>query len=92
VFFHIVKKSSNSLFDENSSNFVARLLMLFCCSLTSALQRHNNENSEQIFQEKELRGYSPNSYTHVSVSDLYIPLIGLPILLPENRWTKRGNL
>ncbi len=33
--------------------------------------------------EKELCGYSPNSYIHVSVSDadLYIPLIGLPILL-----------
>jgi hypothetical protein len=32
-------------------------------------------------QEKELRGYSLNSYIHVSVGDLYIPLIGLPILL-----------
>ncbi len=49
-----------------------------------ALQRHNPENSKQIFPEKGLRGYSPNSYTHVSVSDLYIPLIGLPILLQEN--------
>jgi len=37
-------------------------------------------------QKKELRGYSPNSYIHVSVSDLYIPLmIGLPIQLQENR-------
>jgi hypothetical protein len=46
----------------------------------------------QIFPEKELRGYSPNSYIHVSVSDLYIPVIGLPILLQENRWTERGNI
>jgi hypothetical protein len=45
-----------------------------------ASQRHNTENSKQIFPEKELRGYSPNSYIHVSVSDLYITLIGLPIL------------
>jgi hypothetical protein len=56
------------------------------------LQRHK-KISKQIFQEKELRGYRPNSYIHVSVSDLYIPLIGLPILLQENRWTpERGNI
>jgi hypothetical protein len=56
------------------------------------LQRHNNENSKQIFPGKELRGYSPNSYIHVSVSDLYIPLIGLPVLLKDNRWAERGNV
>ncbi len=37
------------------------------------LQRHNTENSKQIFPEKELHGHSTNSYIHVSVSDLYIP-------------------
>jgi hypothetical protein len=57
-----------------------------------ALQRHNTKISKQIFPGKELRGYSPNSYNHVSVSDLYIPLIGLPILLQENRWAERGNV
>jgi hypothetical protein len=31
------------------------------------------------------------SYIHVSVSDLYISTIGLPIVLQENRWTDRGN-
>ncbi len=45
-----------------------------------------------MFPEKELRGYSPNFYIHVPVSDLFIPLIGLPILLQENRLTKRRNL
>jgi hypothetical protein len=55
------------------------------------LQRHNTENSKQISPGKELRGYSPNSYIHVSVSDLYIPLINLPILPQENRWAERGN-
>jgi hypothetical protein len=45
------------------------------------MQKHNAENSKKIFLEKELRGSSPNSYIHVSVSDWYIPLIGLPILL-----------
>ncbi len=58
----------------------------------ATLQRHNTENSKQKFPEKELRGYSPNSYIPVSVSDLYIPLIGLPILPQENRWTERGNI
>jgi hypothetical protein len=45
----------------------------------------NTENLKQIIPEKELCGHSPNSYIHVSVSDLYmyIPTIGLPILLQE---------
>jgi hypothetical protein len=58
----------------------------------ATLQSHNNENSEQIFPEKELRGYNPNSCIHVSVIDLYIPLISLAILLQENRWTERYKL
>ncbi len=56
------------------------------------LQRHNTENLKQIFQGKELRGYSPNSHIHVSVSDLHIPLIRLPILLQENRWAEHRNI
>jgi hypothetical protein len=47
-----------------------------------ALQRHNSENSKQIFPEKILRGL--NIHIHVSVCDLYSPKIGLPILLQEN--------
>ncbi len=35
----------------------------------------------------ELRCLSPNFHIHVSVIDLYIPSIGLPILLHENMWT-----
>jgi len=57
----------------------------------STLQRHNTENSKQIFPEKELRSHSPNVHIHVSVSDLYIPTIGLPILLQENMWTDPGK-
>ena len=34
-----------------------------------------------IFPEKEYRGLSPSFHIHASVSDLYIPTIGLPILL-----------
>jgi hypothetical protein len=40
----------------------------------------------------KLLDLSPNSYIHVSVSDLYIPTIGLPILLQENRWTEYKNI
>jgi hypothetical protein len=32
----------------------------------------------------KLRGLVPNSNIHISVSDLYIPTIGLPILWQEN--------
>ncbi len=52
-----------------------------------SLQRHNTENSKQKFPEKELRGLSPNFHIHVSVSDLYIPMIRL---LQENMWTDPG--
>jgi hypothetical protein len=44
-------------------------------------QRHDTENLKQIFPEKEL-----------SVSDLDIPRIGLPILLQANMWTDPGNV
>ncbi len=56
------------------------------------LQRHNTENSKQIFPEKELRDLSHNYYIHVSVSDLYITTIGLPFLLQENMWTAPGHI
>jgi hypothetical protein len=49
----------------------------------SALQRQNTEISKQIFPEKEYGGLSPNFHIHASMSDLYIPTIGLPILLEE---------
>jgi hypothetical protein len=47
--------------------------------MQSTLQRHCTLNSKQIFSEMKLRGLVPNSYIHVSVSDIYIPTIGLPI-------------
>jgi hypothetical protein len=39
------------------------------------------ENSKQIFPEMKLRGFVPKSYIHVSVSDLYVPTIGLQTCL-----------
>ncbi len=38
----------------------------------------------------KLRGLVPNFHIQVSVSDLYIPTIGSPILLRQNRWTDRA--
>jgi hypothetical protein len=40
-------------------------------------------------QKKELRVLSPNSYIHVSVSDLYIPKIG-PHILTAAKQTDRS--
>jgi hypothetical protein len=39
----------------------------------------------------KLRRLVPNPYIHVSVSNLYIPTNGLPIL-QQYRWTDRGNI
>ncbi len=47
------------------------------------MQRQNAENLKQIFPEKEYRGLSPNFHIHVSVSELYTPTMGLPVLLEE---------
>jgi hypothetical protein len=53
-----------------------------CTLVRLALQRHCTENWKQIFPGKKLRGLVPNSYIHVSGSDLYIPSskIGGPIV------------
>ncbi len=49
----------------------------------NTLQRQNAENLKQIFPEKEYKGLSPNFHIHVSVSELYIPTMGRPVLLEE---------
>ncbi len=56
----------------------------------STMQRQNAENGnfetenlKQIFPEKEYWGISPNFHIHVSVSELYTPMMGLPFLLEE---------
>jgi hypothetical protein len=52
-------------------------------SLESTRQRQNAENLKQIFPEKEYRGLTPNFHIYMSVSELYIPNMGLPFLLEE---------
>jgi hypothetical protein len=51
-----------------------------------SLQMHCTENSKQIFPEMQPRGLVPNLYSHVSVSDLYIPMIGL-----QTQYSKIGG-
>jgi hypothetical protein len=53
---------------------------------------HCTENPIYVFPEVKLRGVDPNSYTHVSVSNLYGPRIGLPIWLYQNRQTDPRNI
>jgi hypothetical protein len=48
---------------------------------------HCKEDAIYVFPEIKLRGLVPNFSIHVSVSNLYIPRIGPPILLQQNRWT-----
>jgi hypothetical protein len=44
-----------------------------------------------LFPKQNYNVLSPRSYTHISVSDLYISRIDLPILLQGNMWTDSGN-
>ncbi len=50
------------------------------------------ENPIYVFPEMKLRGLVPSFNIHVSVNDLYIPRIGLPILLQQNRQTRPGKI
>jgi hypothetical protein len=45
-----------------------------------------------LFPKQNRNILSPSSYSHISVRDLYISTIGLPILLQENMWTDPGNI
>jgi hypothetical protein len=43
-----------------------------------------------LFPKQNYNVLSPSSDTPISVIDLYISRIGLPILLQENMWTDLG--
>ncbi len=47
--------------------------------------------SKKIFPEKELRGHSPNFHSHVSVSNLYLPTINLPIAVGKKIGTEAAQ-
>ncbi len=50
---------------------------------------HSTENLKQLFPEIKQRGFDPNFYIHVSVNDLYIPMIGPQT---QNSRTDHGNI
>jgi hypothetical protein len=52
---------------------------------------HCKEILIYVIPGKELRGLNPNFNICVSVSDLYIPRIGPPIFLQQNRQIDREN-
>jgi hypothetical protein len=54
-----------------------------------------NETAQPCYFQLYFQNYNalpPNFHIHVSVSDLKIPRIGLPILLQPNRQTNPGNI
>jgi hypothetical protein len=53
---------------------------------------HCTEKSIYVLPEMKLHGIVPNTYIHIYVSDFYIPRIGLPIWLQQNRPTNSGNI
>jgi hypothetical protein len=53
---------------------------------------HCTENPIYVFLEMKLCSLVPNSYIPVSVSDLFIPRIRLPIWLQHNWQTDPGNI
>ncbi len=56
------------------------------------LTLHCIEDPIHVFPKMKLCGLSPHFHIHVSVSDLYIPSIGPPILLQQNRPNHGGNI
>ncbi len=45
-----------------------------------------------LFPKQNYNFLSPSFNAHISVRDLYISRIGLPILLQGNMWTDPGNI
>jgi hypothetical protein len=58
-------------------------LVSFICS-----RKHTVRKSDVCIPRKKLRGLVPDSYIHVSVSDLCI----LSISMQQNRQTDHGNI
>jgi hypothetical protein len=65
--------------DESAPGFSPTYILPQRRGYKHTLQRDNTVNSKQYFLK-------------VIVSDLYIPMIGLPILLQENMWSDPGNI
>jgi hypothetical protein len=56
---------------------------LSACCLYVCTAKTKCRKFETNIPRKEYRGLSPNFHIHVSVSELFIPTMGLPVLLEE---------
>jgi hypothetical protein len=72
----------------NRRNYLLNIDVLYVKDIV----KHGSKNPIYVFPEMKLRGFIPNSYNHVSVSNLYIPRDGLPIWLQQNRQADLGNI
>jgi hypothetical protein len=52
----------------------------------------NESALASLFPKQNYNVLSPNFHIHVSVSNLYVPSIGLPIWLQQNRQTDPVNI
>ncbi len=92
-----VAESSN-IYTEHAKRSPFQTLPILSWSLffqylwAACLPWHCTENLIYVFPEMKLCGLVPNSYIHFSVSNLYIPRIGLPIWLQQNRQTNPGDI
>jgi hypothetical protein len=68
------------------------VLVLLYLPVFGLVYLHYTENPIDVFPKMKLRGFVPNSYIHLSVSDLYIPRIALPTGLRQNRQTNPWNI
>ncbi len=78
IYVNILNEKYITRHQEKIQKDISLKSFITCCS---SLQKRYTENSKLVFPEKELRGLSPHFHIHVPVIDLYIPRIGLPILL-----------
>ncbi len=53
---------------------------------------HEFPEMKLLFPKQNYNVLSPSSYSHISVRDLCISRIGLPIPLHGNMWTDPGNI
>jgi hypothetical protein len=70
-----------------SSNYTSYCLLTLAVVSPACWKEEAEEGytARKISFMYSLRGLSPNFHIHVSVSDLYIPRIGLHIYLQQNR-------
>ncbi len=90
IIFSLLNRRSGAAAHFSDQNLFDKIRFLTNClnSITSQVPPHTAKKAIpkiqiQIFPEKELHGHSPNFQIHVSVSDLYIPTIDLPVWLQE---------